>query len=292
MNKEREELVAVVLSLALAVAKGMVAFWTGTLSLLASALDSLMDFIMSGLNLLALKVSSREADSDHTYGHEKIEPLAGLLQSIIILASAGYLGYSAIDRLIHPREMEHLLGGIVVIAISMVVSLVVAYRLRRTGAETGSVVLKADSLHYSMDLYTQGGILVAFGLMKLTGWRLLDPIVTFPIVLYIIRESLRIGKESVDELMDRESSPETLKTVQEVLHRHGAQVIGMHNFKTRRAGGKRFVEFHLEVKGGLSFEEVHQTSEQIVREIRGFLPNTRVTIHPDPEGEGADESDL
>lgn len=291
-EKEREELLAIALSLFLAVLKGAAAFWTGTLSLFASALDSLLDFFVSGLNFLSLFVSRKEADEDHTFGHEKAEALAGLFQSLIILATAGYLIYSSIDRFGHPVEARHLIEGMGVIVVSIAVSLLLTYRLRKMAIKTGSIVLKSDSLHYAMDLYTQGGILVAFVIIRLSGWRWLDPVVTILIAVYIIVQAFKVGKEAVDELMDRETSPETLMTVREIVSRHAPAVVGMHNFKTRRAAGKRFIQFHVEMKRNLTFEQVHEMTEKIVGEIRQVYENAQVIVHPDPEGTGTDESDL
>jgi ferrous-iron efflux pump FieF len=291
-EKEREEFLAITLSLVLALIKGTAAFWTGTLSLFASALDSLLDFFVSGLNLLSLYVAGKEADADHTYGHEKAEALAGLFQSVIILATAGYLIYSSFIRLGHPVEAKHLIQGMGVIAVSIGISLLLTYRLRKTAIKTGSMVLKSDALHYAMDLYTQGGILVAFVLIRLSGWRWIDPIVTIFIAVYILFQAFKVGREAVDELMDRETSPETLVTVREIVARHAPEVVGMHNFRTRRAAGKRFIQFHVEMKRQLTFEQVHEITEKIVSEIRRVFENAQVIVHPDPEGTGVDESDL
>lgn len=291
-GKEGEEFLAVVFSLSLALVKGTAAFWTGSLSLFASALDSLLDFFMSGLNLFTLTISGKEADEDHTYGHEKAEALAGLFQSVLILFSAGYLIYSSFVRFGRPFEVQHLFVGMGVMGISMGGSLWITYRLRRGAKVTGSVVLKTDALHYAMDLYTQGAILIAFVLIRLSGWRLLDPLVTLPIALYIAQQAFKVGKEAVDELMDREASPETRQVVQEIVARHAPQVIGMHNFKSRHAAGKKFIQFHLEMKRQLAFEEVHEITEKIVEEIRRVFSKAQITIHPDPEGTGIDQSDL
>ena len=291
-GKEKEEFLAVVFSLSLTLIKGTAAFWTVSLSLFASALDSLLDFFMSGLNLFTLSVAGKEADEDHTYGHEKAEALAGLFQSVLILFSAAYLVYSSFVRFGRVFEVQHLFVGMGVMGISMIGSLWITYRLRRAAKVTGSVVLKTDALHYAMDLYTQGAVLLAFVLIRLSGWRLLDPLVTLPIALYIAQQAFQVGKEAVDELMDREASPETRQVVQEIVARHAPQVVGMHNFKSRHAAGKHFIQFHVEMKRRLSFDEVHEITERIVEEIRQALGKVQVIVHPDPEGTGTDESDL
>jgi ferrous-iron efflux pump FieF len=290
-DKEREEFLAVGVSFGLMLLKGTVALWTGSLSLLASALDSLLDFLVSGVNLFSLIVSRRKPDWDHAFGHEKAEALAGLLQGFIILLSAGYLIYASFDRLRHPLSLSHLNEGIGVIGLSLAASLWLARRLRQTAMDTGSIVLKADAFHYATDLYSQGGILAALVLIQWSGWQWLDPSITIPISLYIGFQATKIGKEAVDDLMDRETSSQPRMTVQEIVARHRPQVVGMHNFKTRRAGEKRFIQFHVEVKRNLSFERVHEMTEAIAGEVRQAFGNVQVIVHADPEGTGRDESD-
>ncbi len=291
-KKQREELIAVSVSLVLALLKGSIAIWTGALSLLASALDSLMDFLVSSVNLFALVVSHKEADLDHSFGHEKAEALGGFFQSFILVLTAIFLIYSSIQRFHHPFELNHLDVGIGVIVFSIFVSFWISYRLKKTARQTGSLVLKSDAIHYAVDLYSYVAILMAFILIKFTGWPLWDPLMTLPIALYLGVQGFSVGKEAIDELMDRETSPEIRQKVHEIILKHEPQVLGMHNFKSRRAGGKRFIQFHLEMKLHLSFEHVHEITEGIVKEIRQTLGNVHVIIHPDPEGHGEDESDL
>jgi len=291
-TKIREELLAVLLSLALAIIKGTAAFYTGALTLLASALDSLLDFLVSSLNLFVLVVAHKAPDADHPFGHEKAEALGGLFQSFFILVSAAYLFYSSYERLHHPFELSHLGWGMAVIVLSILVSLVLTLRLKKAAHQTGSIVLKTDSLHYAIDLYSYGAVLIALALIQFSGWPLWDPILTFPLALYIAYQGASLGKEAIDELMDRESSPETLETVQKIVQSYAPQVVGMHNFKTRRAGNRRFIQFHVEIKHNLSFEKVHQITENLVADIRRAVNNAHVIIHPDPEGHGLDESDL
>lgn len=290
--KIREELIACAASLALAVGKSAMATWTGSLALFASALDSLMDFLVSGLNLFSLTVAERPADEDHTYGHGKAEAIAGSLQSLFIFGSALYLLGASLHRFWNRTPLHHLPQGMVLIFISLVASFWLARRLSRTAARTGSLVLKTDSLHYSMDLYTHSGILVSFFLIRATGWEILDPVVTLPVVLYIFYQSFRTGRQAIDELMDREVSPEIKEKVQAIVDRYRPTVVGMHNFKSRHAASKKFLQFHLELKKDLTFEAVHELEERIAGEIRRELGNVQVTIHADPEGHGLDQTDL
>ncbi|MBI2083345.1 MAG: cation transporter [Deltaproteobacteria bacterium] len=290
--KIKEEVIAISVSFLLAVGKGLASFWTGSLALVASALDSLMDFFISSINLFSLKVADRPPDEDHAYGHGKAEAIAGFFQSLVILASVIALVYASVQRFRGGVPLQHLSGGIGIVLLSMVVGYWLSWRLQRQAASTGSVVLKTDSLHYAMDLYAYGGILLSFFLIKLTGWVWLDAIVTFLIALYIAVLAFRVGKQAVDELMDRELRPEIRQAVEEIVKRYYPEVLGMHNFKSRHAASKRFLQFHLVLKKELSFEQVHELEERIAGEIRRELGNVHVTIHADPEGTGLDQTDL
>ncbi len=291
-NKIREEAIACVASLLLAIGKGAAFLWTGALTLLASSLDSLLDFFVSSVNLFSLVVAQRPADADHSYGHGKAEAIAGLFQSLLIFGSAIYLVVASVRRFAHAEPLRHLDGGIVVIFVSMLAGGWLAWRLHRRANMTGSVVLKTDSLHYVTDVYTYGGILVSLVAIRLTGWTVLDPLVTLPIAGAICWQAVRLGKQTIDELMDREVSPELREQIWEIVKRHHPDVIGMHNFKSRQAAAKKFVKFHLDMRRDLTFEEVHELEERIAGEIRRELGNIHVTIHADPEGHGLDQTDL
>ncbi len=291
-RKVREELLACSVALVLAAIKLVAAVWTGALALFASALDSLLDFFVSSVNLFSLIVAERPADEDHAYGHGKAEAIAGLFQSLLILGSVVFLLVKSIQRFWNAVPLDHLEGGIGVILFSVAVSFWISWRLQKMARQTNSVVLKTDSLHYVMDIYTYGGILLSLFLIRVTGWLLLDPLVTLGIACYITFLAVRLGRQAIDELMDREISPEVHETVARIVARYHPQVLGMHNFKSRQAASKKFLQFHLDMKRDLRFEEVHELEERIAGEIRCELGNVHVTIHADPEGHGLDQTDL
>jgi cation diffusion facilitator family transporter len=291
-TKIREELIASAVSLILAMGKGTAAFWTGSLALLASAVDSLMDTFVSALNLYSLKVADRPADEDHAFGHGKAEAIGALFQALIILGSVLYLVYASFNRFILEVPLQNLGGGMAIILISLATSLWLTRRLSRKARQTGSVVLKTDSLHYAMDLYTQGGVFLSFLAIGWTGFNWVDPLMTLPIAVFISYQTFRAGKAAVDELMDREVSPEVRERVERVVESHRPLVKGMHNFKSRHVGSKMFLQLHLEMKRDLTFEEVHELEERIAGEIRREFGNVQVMIHADPEGHGLDQTDL
>lgn len=291
-KKLRAELTACAVSLTLTVLKAATAWWVGALALWASALDSLMDFFVSSINLFTLFVADRPADKEHPFGYGKAEAVAGLLQSILIVGSAVYLQAASLRRFLDPVPLEHLEGGIGVILGSAAIGFWLAQRLKKTAAATGSIVLKTDSLHYSMDLYTYGGLLLSFFLIRLTGWTVLDPLLTLAIAGYVTFLAVGTGRQAIGELMDREVHPAVRSRVEEIVRKHQPQVTGLHNFKSRQAASKMFLQFHIEMDKGLRFEEVHQLEERIAGEIRRELGNVHVTIHADPQGCGLDQTDL
>ncbi|MBI4196306.1 MAG: cation transporter, partial [Deltaproteobacteria bacterium] len=291
-TKVREEIIACAAALSLAIGKGVAAWWTGALALFASALDSLADFFVSSVNLFSLMVAERPADEDHKFGHGKAEAIAALFQSLLIGGSVIFLVYSAGKRLLKGVRPDHLEGGMVVIFVSAAVSLWLTWRLNRRAAQTGSVVLKTDALHYAMDLYAYGGILVSFLLIRTTGWWFLDPLISLLMACYVGYLAHCLGRRAVDELMDREVDPSIRQKVTEIVMRYKPEIVGVHNFKSRQASSKIFLQFHLDMKSDLTFLQVHELEERIAGEIRREMGNVHVTIHADPEGHGLDQTDL
>ena len=258
---------------------------TASISVWASLLDSVMDIFASSLNYLAVRISARPADEDHLYGHGKVESLAGLFQALVIGLSGSFLIAEAIHRMRvpHPTQSEAL--GIISMVIAIVVSVGLVMRLRKVARQTDSPALSSDALHYATDVYINLGVLVALALTIVTGWRLIDPLVSIAIALYILWSAAHVAYESINVLMDRRLPADVDETVATVVSRYESQgVLGFHDLRTRRSGSHRFVDLHLEVLRTKGFEEAHDLTVQVLREIEAELPRTRVQIHTDPAG--------
>lgn len=253
---------------------------TGSVSLLASLVDSVMDSIASLINFFAIRYSLQPADEDHRFGHGKAEPLAGLAQAAFIAGSAIFLVFHAIDRLRFTRDLEQIgIGlGVMVLAIVMTVGLLAIQRY--VIRKTGSTAIRADSLHYLTDLLTNMSVLLALYLSTL-GWTWADPVFAIAVAIYIFYSAFQIGHEAFQQLMDRELPEDILEKIQATAMSH-PEVTGTHEMRTRQAGHSRFVQLHLELDENLTLKRAHAIADEVEAEILEFLPDAEVLIHQDP----------
>lgn len=253
---------------------------TGSVSLLASLVDSVMDSIASVINLFAIRYSLQPADEDHRFGHGKAEPLAGLAQAAFIAGSAVFLVFHAIDRLRFTHALEKVGIGVAVMVLAIVLTLVLLGIQRYVIRKTGSTAIRADSLHYLTDLLTNMSVLLALYLSSL-GWTWADPLFAIAVATYIFYSAFQIGHEAFQQLMDRELPEEILQRIKETAMSH-PEVTGTHEMRTRQAGQTRFVQLHLELDENLPLKTAHAIADEVEAEILTFLPGAEVLIHQDP----------
>lgn len=253
---------------------------TGSVSLLASLVDSLMDVLASGINLVAVRWALAPPDEEHRFGHGKAESLAGLGQATFIAGSALFLVFHVVDRFVNPRPLEHLGLGIAVMVLSMIATTLLVVLQKYVIRRTGSVAIRADSLHYVSDLLTNAGILLALGL-ALGGWLWADPVIGLLVAGYILWSAIRIGVDAVQTLMDRELPKEEQQRILAVAARP-AEVSGVHDLRTRQAGRVRFIQLHLELPAEMPLQRTHAVAEQVANELRAAFPGADVIIHQDP----------
>ena len=255
---------------------------TGSVSILASLVDSLMDVVASAINLFAVAHSLVPADSEHRFGHGKVESLAGLGQSLFIFASAVFLIISAADRLQNPQELGELGLGTGVMIASMVLTALLLFFQRHVVNRTGSLAVKADALHYRADLYTNAAILIALAL-SIYGYSFFDAVFAIIIAIYIIYSAWEIAYDAVQILLDRElpeEDREHIKNIAEAVPR----VKGIHELRTRRSGVTRFIQLHIDLDETMSLREAHQVADRVEATICAEIPNADVIIHEDPVG--------
>src|SRR5918911_2980720 len=221
----------------LIVLKTATGFITGSISVWASLLDSAMDIFASTINYFAVRAAARPPDEDHAYGHGKVESLAGLFQAVVITVSGLFLIREAIMRIISPPATSAEWLGVASMLVATGVSVALVARLRRVARQTDSLVLSADALHYATDVYTNGGALCALLLVRLSGWRLADPLISIAISLYILASAFAVARDSVDVLMDKRLPMEVDEQIGEIVGRFREQgVLGHHDVRTRLSG--------------------------------------------------------
>jgi len=261
---------------------GKLAAWllTGSVSVLASLVDSVMDVLASTINLFAVRYSLRPADEEHRFGHGKAEALAGVGQATFIAGSAVFLALQAVDRLLHPQPIVAAAVGIATMVFAMLATLALLGVQRYVIRHTGSPAIKADSLHYFTDLITNLSIIVAL-VLSFLGWPGMDPLFALAIAVYILYSAAHIGRESVSLLMDRELPPEVRRRIVELVY-EPAEVQGVHDLRTRQSGDIYFVQVHLELDGNLCLTRAHAVADAVEMSVRQAFPGSQVIVHQDP----------
>ncbi|MDS4019292.1 MAG: cation diffusion facilitator family transporter [Candidatus Competibacter sp.] len=259
------------------------ALLTGSVSVLASLVDSMMDVAASIINLMAVHYSLQPPDREHRFGHGKAEPLAGLVQAAFIAGSAVFLILHAVDRLLHPQPLNDALVGVGVLIFSIVATVVLLLFQHHVIRRTHSTAIRADALHYATDLLTNAATILALGLAML-GWSLADPIFAIGIALYILYSAGQIGYEAIQLLMDHELPPEVHARIKEIVRAH-PQVHGVHDVRTRRSGQTYFIQLHLMLDDQLPLVVAHRVADEVEAAIKGIFPNADVLIHEDPASE-------
>lgn len=269
----------------LALLKLITGIFTHSMAILASALDSAMDSGISFVNLIAAKEAAKPPDEDHAYGHGKIESLASLFQSILIGLSGLFVIFESVKRLIYGTYVQVIPLGIGVMLVSMLISMILVWRLNVMARKNRSLILSAETLHYATDVTTNGGAVIALLLVELTRFPMWDLWVSIGVSLYIFRTSYKILRQAVDELLDRSLPAVSKEEIEKIIHEFNPSVVGVHNFRSRQVGAQIFLDFHIEIRGEDDFKKAHMMTESLIQRIQGRYPGADVTVHFDPEGE-------
>ena len=271
-------------------------FLSGSLGVLASAMDNVADIFMSAVNLFSIRKALDPADDTHPYGHGKVETAATLFQGGVIALTGVGVVWEAVRRLrlgLAPEGVG-LDAGILVMACSVAGSYFIAGRIRKAGEATGSTALAADSLHFRTDVYSGGGILLALLLFRWTGWRWLDAGVALAVGAYIFLAAQPLLFGAFRDLLDTGLPKETVRSIERIIENHQPMVMGWHALRTRRSGSEVHVDFHVVVCKEQTLGEAHRVADHLEHEIHELLGNANVVTHIDPcrqECPGARECD-
>jgi ferrous-iron efflux pump FieF len=272
--------VSVAASLALAKLGAWLA--TGSVSMLSTLVDSLLDAGAALVNFIAVRHALQPADRQHRFGHGKAESLAGLAQAAFVGGSGVFVSVQAIDRLLYPRPLSNPEIGYVVMLLAMAVSLALVVFQRYVVRKTGSLAIGAESLNYQNDILVNGAVILSLLLSSYFGWHIADPLFAIAIAGYIIWGAWRIFLAALDVLMDRELPDSDRAQIRE-LARACPNVLGLHDIRTRAAGPRVFIQLHLELDGSLSLDEAHAIVVSVEDAVKAAYPNAEVLIHADPD---------
>ncbi|MHC0466719.1 CDF family cation-efflux transporter FieF [Kosakonia cowanii] len=257
------------------------AWWhTGSVSILAALVDSLVDIAASLTNLLVVRYSLQPADEEHTFGHGKAESLAALAQSMFISGSALFLFLTGIQHLARPEPLQAAGIGVAVTLVALLSTVILVTFQRWVVRKTHSQAVRADMLHYQSDVMMNGAILIALGLAWY-GWHRADALFALGIGGYILYSALRMGYEAVQALLDRALPDGERQEIVDIVTSWPG-VRGAHDLRTRQSGPTRFIQIHLEMDDHLPLVEAHLVAEQVEQAILRRFPGSDVIIHQDP----------
>lgn len=272
------------LNVAMTLAKLIAAVLTSSVGLLSEAIHSASDVFSSLLAYLGIRAAAAPPDEDHPYGHGKIESLAGFGESIMVFGIVAYVAIESVHRLITPQKVEQVSLGIIVMGISAGVAFLIGGISRKVAAETGSMALKSNSMHWMLDAVTSAAVLVGLIAYQITGLKMIDPILGLVLAVWMFFGAVKLSREAFHELIDvilPESEVELVKKL--VCEEAGA--LGYHRLRTRRSGTLRHIDLHLVVPREWSVVQAHDVADGLEKKIAAALSPAHVVIHVDPYDE-------
>ncbi|MBT3322589.1 MAG: cation transporter [Anaerolineae bacterium] len=256
---------------------------TGSVGLLSDAIESIVNLLAAIMALTMLTIAARPPDDSHTYGHGKAEYFSSNVEGVLILVAAAGIAVTAVERIFNPREIEEVGIGVVISVIAALINFVVAKILLTAGKKHASITLEADAHHLMTDVWTSGGIILGLGLVTLTGWQILDPIIALAVSVNIVYIAIKLIRRSVDGLMDASLSLNEMEAVEKVLDKYRDKYeIDFHALRTRQAGARHFITVHVLVPGEWTVHDAHHIAEDIEGDIRAVVQNSVAFTHLEP----------
>ena len=269
--------------------KMIVGIMSGSIAILASAIDSFLDLLVSIFNYFALHQSEKKADAQFNFGRGKLEAIAAVMEGTIISISGVFILYNAIDKLLHPKAIAHMDLSLIVMGISIVITAALVLFLINIAKKTNNLVIRADALHYQTDLYTNGAVLIALGVIHFTDFEMIDPILGIAIAIFMVYSAYPIVKEGILMLMDIALDEDEIEKIQDYLLLVD-NINSSHHLTTRRSGSDIFITVHVVFNISISLYDAHRISDNIEEGLQGIFKHERVhsIIHMDPY----DDSDI
>ncbi len=263
--------------------KGLAWWMTGSVALLSDALESTVNLATAFAALVAIHVAARPADANHPFGHHKAEFFSAVLEGVMIIVAALFILRAAYGGFLNPQALDAPIEGLFVNGVATALNGVWAWVLVRQGRRLKSPALVADGRHLWTDVFTSGGVAIGVLLALATGWWVLDPMMAALVAVNILWSGSRVVKESLSGLMDEAVPEETLSRIRDAISTEAGGAVEAHDLRTRHAGSATFVEFHLVVHGDMTVFDAHEICDRVEAAIRKAVPDTRVTIHVEPE---------
>lgn len=275
------------LSIAAALATLALKWWawwvTGSVGLLSDALEGFVNLGAASLALWMLRIAARPPDAKHPYGMSKAEYLSAGIEGTLIVVAAAAIIAAALPRLLAPQPLAEPALGLIASGAAAAINFAVAVVLIRQGRTHHSITLEADGKHLMTDVWTSGGVIAGVAIVALTGWLILDPLIALAVGVHIVFSGVGLMRRSVLGLLDRAIAGDEQGDIGRIFTEYSKRYgVSFHALRTRQAGRRRFIAFHLLVPDEWTVSHAHKLSEEIEARIRELVPNASVESHIEP----------
>jgi cation diffusion facilitator family transporter len=281
---------------AVTIALKTLAWWlTGSVGLLSDAMESIVNLASAAFALLMVRIAARPPDEDHPYGHHKAEYFSAGFEGLMIMVAAVAIAWAAILRFRAPQPLEQVGIGLLVSVLSTAFNGGLAWLMFQSGRAHRSMALEGDARHLVTDVWTSVGVIIGIGLVVLTDWLWLDPVVAILVAANILREGVHLVWKSSEGLMDRALEPEVLDEIQKTLEQFKHPTIRFDHVSTRRSGRRRFVDMHMHMPSDWTLGRAAAVRAAVEQALMSAVPGLRASIQLLPsnvEAHFGDEQDL
>ncbi len=274
---------SLVVVIGLIILKVAVSVITGSLSVLAQAVDSFLDLFAVVVTFLAVRFASRPADEEHPFGHGKAENIAAIVQAALIFVAAGSIVYAAVQRARSEAVLELTWAGIVVMAVSILASVLLSRHLHKVARQEDSLALEANARNIAADVYSAAAVFVGLIVVNFTGLDFIDDILAGIVAVFILKVGFDVLRRSFGGLVDVKLPEDEEDIIKSAITEHfDGEVVGFHKLRTRKAGSQRYIDLHLVLPRHISIAEAHELTDHLEKDMKGRLKGMDVTIHVEP----------
>jgi ferrous-iron efflux pump FieF len=288
--EKKATLISTIVAFTLVTFKLTVGIISGSVAVLASAIDSLLDMVVSLFNYFALHNSDKEPDENFNFGRRKLEPLAAVIEGTIISLSALFILYTAISKMVQGSVIEHLDLSVGVMVASLVITAGLVFFLNNVAKKTGNMVIAADALHYKTDLLSNGAVLISLVFISFTKYTFIDPLLGIGISIYMIYSAFPLIKEGILMLLDAALDSDSVAKITKLLNSQ-LDISSYHDLRTRRSGSDIYLSVHIVFSISTSLYDAHMVGDRIELALKNLFPenNMYALIHLDPYDDSEEE---
>jgi len=273
LEKEKASIIAVIANFILALSKIAIGIISRSSAVIAEGVHSGMDIVSSAISFAGIRAAKKPVDKEHPYGHYKMEVIAGLVITIILLATSLWIIYEAVSNLFAPKEVLITTLTLGVMIFSAAVNEVMARIKIKAGKQHESMALIADGQHSRVDVLASVGVFI--GLFLTRYWIHLDAVLALLIGIYILIESVSLGKKTTDSLLDVSAGEEIENKIKDVIEKQG---IKLSELKTQRSGAAVFAELKISLDPGLKVDEASSITKRLQEKIQEEIPSVKYVV--------------